>query len=325
MRMTITSLGPAAAFVLGLFLCFNAHAQAKGKISVAGETVVNTDHIDLGMISSITADKDRIGRLSSISLGYSPGIGNTRELLRSQILLAVKAAGFAEGDFSLETPTKVVIRRASQTIPTQLIRDAVEKAVRGQFSDPRVSVDILGIDVPADIAVPLGAIDIKAAIKGVRSLYEKFPVPVEVRVDGKLIRTFAVSAEAAVYCEVLVAATDLTANKKLTPADVRMEKVRLEKPLTSYLRDPAVLRGVQMTRPLESGKPLSADSYTAAVVIKLGDPVRVEAQSGRMEIIVSGEACANGRIGDRISVKNKQTNYMMQAIVVDEGLVKLLF
>ncbi len=70
--------------------------------------------------------------------------------------------------------------------------------------------------------------------------------------------------------------------------------------------------------------PLFADSIAAATVIKLGDPVRIEASYGRIKIVVNGEARANGRIGERIAVKNKDSGVLMQAIVIDQGLVKVV-
>ncbi|MEQ1604158.1 MAG: flagellar basal body P-ring formation chaperone FlgA [Pyrinomonadaceae bacterium] len=318
---SILNLSLAAVFALLCGYC--VQGQSRNLIKVAGESTVNGEIVELGMIARINADRLRGDRLRGITLGYSPGIGSSRELLRPQIELAIKAAGFEDADFSLETPSKILVRRASQNIPSIQIRDAVEKAIQTRYNDSKVSTQILHVDVPADLAVPVGVVDIRASISGVRSLFEKFQVPVEIRIDGKIVRTFSATAEIAVYSEVLVAATDLAINKKLMLADVKLQKVRLEKPLTSYLRDPAVLRGVQMTKPLETGKPLAADSFAAAIVIKLGDTVRIEAYSGRIKIVATGEASANGRIGDRISVVNKQSKTVLQAIVVDEGVVRV--
>lgn len=309
------------AVVLAVFCCISIHAQSRDLIKVSGESTVNGDMVELGMIARINADQARGDRLRGITLGYSPGIGSSRELLRPQIELAIKAAGFDAAEFSLETPPKIVIHRASQNIPSVQIRSAVEKAIQTRFSDPKVATEILSIDAPADLTVPVGVVDIRASIAGVRSLFEKFQVPVEVRIDGKIVKTFSAAAEVSVFSEVLVAANELSIDKKLVPTDVKLQKIRLEKPLTSYLRDPSILRGVKMIKSVETGKPLTADSFVSAIVIKLGDTVRIEAYSGRIKIIAAGEATANGRIGDRISVKNKQSGVVLQALVVDEGVV----
>lgn len=322
-RDLLRAFNIAVFLAAGLVCALSASAQGKDLIRISGETMVNGDRIDLGMISRINSDKVRGDRLRQITLGYSPGIGASRELFRPQIILAIKAAGFDEAEFSLETPSKILVRRASQDIDPGQIRDAVEKAILSKFNDPKISAEILRVDVPTELAVPVGPVEIRASISGVRSWIEKFPVPVEIRIDGKIYRTFSATAEVAAYSEVLVASNDLMVDKMVAPSDVRMQKVRLEKPLTSYLRDPSVLRGVQMIKPLEAGNPLTADAFAAAVVIKLGDTVKIDGSSGRIKISVMGEARANGRIGDRISVKNKQSGVILQATVVDEGLVKI--
>ncbi|MFT3743030.1 MAG: flagellar basal body P-ring formation chaperone FlgA [Pyrinomonadaceae bacterium] len=312
------------AAAVALLCCFSASGQSRDLIKVASESTVNSDIVELGMIARINADQTRSDRLKGITLGYAPGIGAARELQRPQIELAIKAAGFND-DVLLETPARILVKRASQNVPALQIREAVEKAIQSRYNDPKVSTQILNIDVPTDLAVPTGEIDIKATISGVRSLFEKFQVPVEVRIDGKIVRTFSATAEIAVFSEVLVAANDLPIDKRLAPGDVKLAKVRLEKPITSYLRDPAVLRGVQMIKPLEAGRPLSTDSFAAAIVVKLGDTVRIEAGAGRIKIVATGEASANGRIGDRITVVNKQSKNTLQAYVVDEGLVRVRF
>lgn len=313
------------AAVTALFCCFSVQAQSRNVIKVFGESTINGDMVELGMIARINADQERAEKLRGIALGYSPGIGSSRELLRPQIELAIKAAGFDTAEFSLETPAKIVVRRASQNIPSVRIREAVEKAIQTRFNDPKVATQILSVDVPADLTVPVGAVDIRASIAAVRSLFEKFPVPVEVRIDGKIVKTFSAAAEVSVFAEVLVAANELAIDKKLVPGDATLQKIRLEKPLTSYLRDPSILRGVKMIKSVEAGKPLTADSFVATVVVRLGDTVRVEAYSGRIKIIAAGEANANGRIGDRIPVKNKQSGLVLQAEVVDEGVVRIKF
>ena len=70
---------------------------------------------------------------------------------------------------------------------------------------------------------------------------------------------------------------------------------------------------------------ITSDSFVASIVIRVGDRVRIVGQSGKMQIIVNGEARASGKIGDRIAVKNLQSNAVLQAVVEDEGLVKVIF
>ena len=106
---------------------------------------------------------------------------------------------------------------------------------------------------------------------------------------------------------------------------MHLETRRLEKSLNNYLRDTEKLRGTVLLKNLSAGTELTTDAVAASYVIRAGDSVRIVGESGKMQIVVNGKAIASGRIGDRIAVKNLQSGTNLQAVVVDEGLVKVLF
>lgn len=309
-----------------IFLCsLSIAAQSKATVRVAPETTVEIDRIELGAIAQISGDLEKCERLKKISLGYAPNVGMTREIAFGQIVLALDAAGFSESEITLNCPEKILVRRAGQEISQTQIRDAIEKSVLNQFSENKVEARITRLDTPAKIQAPIGKIEIRANALSVRNLFEKFSLPVEIRVDGKLFRTLAATVEIEAFAEIFVAAKDLSANAKITESDVRLEKRRLEKPIQNYLRDAEKLRGVMLMKNIANGVEITIDSFISAVVIKSGDTIRIEARSGNLKLIVTGTARSSGKIGDRIAVKNSQSGAIIQAIVVDEGLVKIAF
>ncbi len=298
--------------------------QGRPAISVSPETIVQSDRVELGKIASITGAGDRSERLKNISLGYAPNFGMTREIARDQIALAINAAGFVNGEFTLVTPQRVTVHRVGLLIPDEQIRAEVERAVTERFATDRVSMRIVQIDLPQKIEVPVGTVDIRASVTGIRTLFERFSTPVEIRVDGKLVRSFAANVGVEAFADVFVAVKDLTANAKIGEADVRLEKRKIERPITNYFRETANLRGLRVVKNIANGEALRSDTCVSSVVIQSGDPVRVEAQSGKMKIILAGEARTSGRIGDRISVKNTQSGAILQAIVIDAGQAKVI-
>jgi flagella basal body P-ring formation protein FlgA len=100
---------------------------------------------------------------------------------------------------------------------------------------------------------------------------------------------------------------------------------RLERAVSSYVRQPKALRGMRLRRTLARGEALLGEALSADIVIKPGDTVRIIGQSGRIYVEVKGEARAAGHIGDRIQVKNVQSGILLQAIVEDEGVVRVRF
>lgn len=311
--------------IICLFFSLSVLGQSKVLIKVSQETIVESDRIELGKIAKILGDSTKTERLKSISLGYTPNIGMTREIFRSQIILAISAAGFTENEVSLETPAKILVHRIGQQISANQMREAVEKAVLSQFSTDKVSVQIVRLDLPENFQVPTGKTEIRITTPNVSNPFRPFSLPIEIRIDDKTVRRFAVNLEIAAFTEILVAARELTANSKIVESDVRFEKHRLEKPIATYLRETNRLRGMVLLKNISDGMPITTDLITAGYVIKSGDLVQIEAQSGTFKITIKGEARTSGKIGDRISVKNSQSGAILQAIVIDQGLVKINF
>jgi flagella basal body P-ring formation protein FlgA len=313
----------SSVFICGLFLLFFIPISAQTKITIPAESKVESEIISLGDIAEISGEKSE--SLRKISLGYAPNIGMTREIPRERIILSIAAAGFSSKEFSLNSPAMVRISRKGQEVEQNRIRETVETAIFNQFAESGIEVRIVRLDLPEKFDVPVGKVEFRTNISNIVNPFSPFALPVELRVNDKVFRRFAVNVELEAFAEILVADKDLAVNTKLSNANVRLEKRRLEKSPTNYLRDAEKLRGIYLIKHLPNGAEITTVSFASSIVIKSGDLVRIVGQSGKMQIIVNGEARTSGKIGDRIAVKNSQSNAIIQATVVDEGLVKLFF
>lgn len=308
-----------------IIFCFSVSAFAQTNIRVNAETVIENEQIILGDIAEISGVKHNAERLRSISLGYAPNIGMVREIERDRIKLMIAAAGFSSKEFFLNSPESVIVRRAGQEINQIQIRESIEKTILEQFEKSEVSVRILRIEVPEQLEVPLGEVKIETKTSNILNIFAPFSMPVEIRVNDSVVRRLSANVEIEAFADVFVASKDLEKNSRLNLADVTLENRRIEKPLSNYLRETEKLRGIKLTKDLLSGAILTTDSFFADVVIKIGDLVRIVGESGKFKIVINGEARASGKIGDRIAVKNLQSDKILQAIVIDEGLVKVNF
>lgn len=147
----------------------------------------------------------------------------------------------------------------------------------------------------------------------------------EIRVDNRVVRRVSATVQLEAYADILVAKRDLAARERISEADVQLENRRLEKPLASYLRSVEKLRGAVLVKNVASETELTTADIAAGYVVKTGDLVSIVGTSGKLQISIKGEARTNGRIGDRVSVKNPESGTILQATVVDEGLVKINF
>jgi flagella basal body P-ring formation protein FlgA len=311
-------------------LCFfspTAFGQGKISVRVPAETTIATDQIALGDIANVSGgDPATLERVKRISLGFSPRIGAMREIRRANILLALAAAGFNESDVSLNDAPTFLVKRAAQPLSRDLLRETIEKTILPQFDAENVSARITKLELPEDIELPTGNVEVRIVnFTGINNFLAPTILSLELRVDGKVLRRVPATVEVEVTAEVLVLTHDGIAGAKLTEADVRPGKIRLERSLSSYLRTPAELAGKKLLKNFSESSPLTTDAVTADTVIKAGDTVSILARMGNAQISVTGEARAAGRIGDRIAVKNTQSGVILQAQVVSQGMVKLNF
>lgn len=311
-----------AAALIGCAATFAA-GQSRCVFTVAASADVETERVELGQIAKTHCSGEAADKLMRISLGNSPAVGMERQIHKDQIAIALTAAG-AGGAVSLISPDVITITRIGQAVAADLVKAAIEDALAHEFSGSAAVVRITRLgDIP-ETRVPAGKVAATVKLTGIRSFSERFSAPVEIRVDGVLARTFSVSMEIEANAAVLVAAHQIAPNQKISPSDLRLEDRVLTRSFGSYFTDVRILHGMQTVKPINAGSPILSDAVGPRYVVRIGDPVRIEGRSGNVFISITGEARASGRIGDRIAVKNTQSGAMLQAVVVDEGLARVI-
>ena len=312
-------------------LPFSISAQdSRPLIRVAAQSTAHDERLSLGDIAEVIASNDEIAvRLRQIALGYAPNVRLVRELSRQQIAMALAAAGFNENAVQLEAPALVTIKRASQTVDPAIVREAVEKATLTDLQSHGATARLLRFDLPPVIEIPAGKYEARATLGNVRDIYSPFTVFVDLWMEGRIVHRFGATVQVEAYAPVLIAKSAIAPNTRLRPDNVATEVRRLNRPLSAYLLDVGKLRGMSVRTSIARGDAITTDSLLADIVIKPGDQVRLIGESAdapdRVQIVVSGEARTAGRIGDRVQVKNLQSGNLIQAIIVDEGIVRVRF
>jgi flagellar basal body P-ring formation protein FlgA len=307
-------------------LCAAQGQDVRPTVSVAAEVVARGERLTLGEVAEVKGGgQGVVTRLRQVALGYAPGVGLVRELTREQIALALAAAGFTESSVRLDAPAVTSIRRASQVVDSALLREAVERAALADLQSRGATARLARLDLPPKIEVPAGEVEARASLGSVRDIYAPFTVFVDLWMEGRVVRRFGATAQVEAYAPILVAARPLAAKTRLREEGVRVEVRRLTKPLAAYLRDAKKLGGLAVRAAVAEGEAITQDLLVAEFVVKPGDQVRVVGASGKVQIAVSGEARSAGRVGDRVQVKNLQSGNLLQAVVEDEGLVRVRF
>ncbi len=310
------------------FIAIDSFAQTSQLtvIRLATEVTVNKDKLKLGEIAEIVGSEEIIiETLENVSLGYSPQVGTVREVSRDKIKLAIATVRLPNNQIQLDMPDTILIRRASQVIDLELIRQEVEKVTLSGLEASGATARLVRLDLPPEIIVAAGEVKIKVIVPAVRNIFAPFVVLIEIWVDEVLVRRLSSNSEIEAYTQVVIAKKNIKAGTKLLIEDISIEPIRLKYPINQYIRDLKALRGFSLAKNISTDEPILVGNIMASIVIKQGDLVRVIATNEKLVIQVKAEAITAGRIGDKIKIKSTLSDALIDAIVVDEGVVKVSF
>jgi flagella basal body P-ring formation protein FlgA len=179
--------------------------------------------------------------------------------------------------------------------------------VTGVINDPSRGYDSLAIE-------PLSSDQIVGNL----------PLKVSFYLEGQQIQVINTTARVSLFCEVLVATVPFATGDELTPD--RFELARRD--ITSLHEAPVVSFDAidQMTarKNIGAGSILLTSMLKKSELIRRGDQVQIAYEHGSLRITATGEARGAGGEGDRIKVKNSNSNKMITAEVVNEQWVKVV-
>jgi flagella basal body P-ring formation protein FlgA len=124
---------------------------------------------------------------------------------------------------------------------------------------------------------------------------------------------------------VVVAARPVAAGQALGPDDLAVRR----EPEAAYLGqpvfyDPAALAGAVATMNLPAGAILTGSDVQAPLVVKAGQTVTVNVQSGGVDVAINAVADEPGRVGDTILLTNPGSGKRFSAVVTANGPVVVL-
>lgn len=125
------------------------------------------------------------------------------------------------------------------------------------------------------------------------------------------------------YRNVLVSTRLLDRGAILQAGDVKLASRDLADLPYGYIDDLAASIGMKIKRRINPGTALTPAMLKKPQIISRGQRVTIVADSGRMQVRMSGKALANGAAGDRIQVMNVSSKRKLEGVVTASGEVRV--
>ncbi|ULU23704.1 flagellar basal body P-ring formation chaperone FlgA [Dyella terrae] len=220
-------------------------------------------------------------------------------------------------------PLRLMAGDAQQTVVASRLVDAAQIVLRERLpGNGDATLSTMG--APEDVRVPTGAVSIKARDVSGRWPRSRVGVPVDVLVDGRVVRSatvwFAVSVrgKALTYSE--DAAMGVPAQSLRTQAaDIDMAALQ-ETPVES----PEALDGLRLRRPVQAGAPVLSSDFEKIPDVDRREKVRVLASYGAIHLTTHGVANSTGNAGDVVPVLVDGADVPVRARVTDKGVVEVV-
>ncbi len=133
-----------------------------------------------------------------------------------------------------------------------------------------------------------------------------------------------IPAQVRIYREIPVASRDLSRGQTLNTADISWETREISQYRQEYLTKSEDILQLEAKRNIGKGTLFFASALNAPKVIKRGDQVALSSNIAGINVTSSGTAMSDGRIGERIRIKNNQSARVISGTVVAEGKVVTL-
>lgn len=236
-----------------------------------------------------------------------------RSFLVSLRALACVITAFAAGPVTGGVNADQIIAVAERFLASH------SASVKRQFGDGvRIEAATDRIDSRlnmADCDVPLTAEERTQRVMG--------RINIQIRCDGSNPWTLYVPAEIRVYRQVVVLVESVGRGAVLHRTDLAMREMDISQLNGSFFGAIADAEGMVARRMLSAGKPLTDALLDPPVVVHRGDEVILTATGNGLTVRIPGEALADGQAGQQISVRNKQSNRVVEAQVTGPGQVEV--
>ncbi len=133
-----------------------------------------------------------------------------------------------------------------------------------------------------------------------------------------------IPAQVMIYREIPVAMKDIVRGETLGANHLTTSLVNVSNIRQSFATDQEAIIGREAKRNIGKGEPFRTATLDAPTTVKRGEVVKLESLVGSIKVSGSGTAMADGRLGQKIRVRNDSSERIITGVVRGQGLVQTL-
>jgi len=308
--------------VLTLSTVVIAESSSSRTIRVVGkqDVTVTADSILLSDIAKVSSkfvrDDQEILKISKIEIGKSPSPGKPLSISASEVIEKIRATGIEPDSIGYHFPRIIKVNRASRKLSRQEIRMALEEAMREYSQDAQ----LVSFDYSDDVLLVPGISSLGATARPT-SRPGIFDFDLTATVKEQPPVRFTVQGQVDEWREVPVASRSLQRGKRVGEGDISMARLKsVHIPVDANYEAEAIV-GQEAKRNISAGEVFRNTKLAIPPIIAAGASILMRYKSDLLEATATGVALDDGLKGERIRVRNDASRRILEATVIESGLV----
>lgn len=219
----------------------------------------------------------------------------------------------------------------AQADATTQVQQAVENHLRLMLEQQATRQGWQGMQLRYDISVPASAANLPRCSEAlqVRATGEAPSAMERQNLQLRCVDTpgwsTSATGQAHVFLPAVHAEGIIDRGQTLTANDLKLQRINVAKARRGYYNQIEEVVGLAAKRRIRAGQTITPALLEQAMAVKRGQPVKIVASNEGIEASTSGEALADGQPGDVIRVRNVGSGKVIDAKVLEDGVVTSTF
>ncbi len=293
------------------------------KITINETNLVKKPYIFLKDIAVIQASEFIKEALDKVELGRSPKPGEVRLFSKNKILSIVKQQRYLPDNIILSSPERVYVKRLSQRISKQKIRQFVEKHFSNTLKNRDYKLETL--HVKGLEQYPAGKIKLHLDSTEIINNNGKINSYINVIIDGKQQDRLNISGEIALYENIFFAQNHLARGDIISQDCVYQAKKNIYTLREGFIKTYDELDGKMVKSSIRKGDNFKRSVLIEPPLINKGDIIQLVIKNNNLLITASGISMENGFENELIKVENIGSGKLVRGIVKEKSKVEVIY
>lgn len=149
-------------------------------------------------------------------------------------------------------------------------------------------------------------------------------ISIKAQCESGKVWSVHVPAQVTIYREIAVAGRDIVRGEVISHAHIGTNLVNISSIRQAFLPEAEAVIGKEAKRNISKGEPFRSALLDAPTAVKRGELVTLESLAGSIKVSSAGTAMTDGRVGQKIRVRNNSSERIISGVVISQGLVQTL-